>query len=46
MLSGFRNSGRQLRQARLEIRAGVRLIISYYNGTLLVFLERRDQSGE
>jgi 4-amino-4-deoxy-L-arabinose transferase-like glycosyltransferase len=36
----------QLRQARPEIRAGVRLILSYYNDTLLVFLERRHQPGE
>ena len=36
----------QLRQARPEIRAGVRLIMSYYNDTWLVFLERHDQSGK
>jgi 4-amino-4-deoxy-L-arabinose transferase-like glycosyltransferase len=35
-----------LRQARPELRASVRLIMSYYNDALLVFLERRDQSGE
>jgi 4-amino-4-deoxy-L-arabinose transferase-like glycosyltransferase len=36
----------QLRRARPEIRAGVRLIMSYYDGALLVFLEPREQPDE
>jgi hypothetical protein len=35
----------QLRWARPEIRAGVRLIMSYYDDALLVFLEPRQQPG-